>query len=119
MLRINEKTIKTIKRYLETKRREIENRLKTIRQEDPFAHNRPLPNAASDDDAAEFSGHERAEALRRETTRIQAKIKKALAKIGVGTYGKCEKCGQPIDAARLEVMPMADLCFECERKQER
>ncbi len=119
MTDINQSTLQKIKTYLEKKTHEVEVRLKIIREEDPFAHNRPTPNPASDDDAAEYTGHERAEVLRRETLRFQTRIKKALAKIGVGTYGKCEKCGKPIDKARLEAMPMADLCVECERKQER
>ncbi|MDQ6838822.1 MAG: TraR/DksA C4-type zinc finger protein [Actinomycetota bacterium] len=37
----------------------------------------------------------------------------ALEKIKAGTYGLCEKCGQPIPEARLEALPHAALCVAC------
>ena len=40
-------------------------------------------------------------------------IDNALAKIDVGTYGICERCGRPIGEDRLEAMPAARLCIEC------
>ncbi|MGZ6928750.1 MAG: TraR/DksA family transcriptional regulator [Acidimicrobiia bacterium] len=46
-----------------------------------------------------------------------ADIEAALAKLEDGTYGKCESCGQPIGAARLEAMPSARLCISCASKQ--
>lgn len=44
-------------------------------------------------------------------------INDALAKFDAGTYGSCERCGQPIAAARLEAMPAARLCIECVSKR--
>ena len=40
-------------------------------------------------------------------------IDHALAKIEVGTYGDCERCGQPIPKARLKALPYARLCVAC------
>ena len=40
-------------------------------------------------------------------------IDHAIAKIGGGTYGKCESCGQPIPRARLKALPQARLCVAC------
>jgi len=40
-------------------------------------------------------------------------IDHALAKIDLGTYGTCERCGKPIGEDRLEAMPAARLCIEC------
>lgn len=37
----------------------------------------------------------------------------ALAKIAGGTYGFCERCGQPIPKARLKALPQARLCVGC------
>lgn len=42
-----------------------------------------------------------------------AEIDRALGKIDAGTYGKCERCGQPIPEARLEALPYAALCVAC------
>jgi len=43
----------------------------------------------------------------------------ALRAIGKGLYGICERCGQPIDPARLEVKPDATLCLKCQQEVER
>jgi DnaK suppressor protein len=40
-------------------------------------------------------------------------IDQALAKIENGTYGFCEKCGQPIPKARLRALPAAPQCVAC------
>lgn len=40
-------------------------------------------------------------------------IDRALAKIDAGTYGICERCGEPIKKARLKALPYAALCIEC------
>jgi DnaK suppressor protein len=42
-----------------------------------------------------------------------AGIEHTLAKINEGKYGLCERCGRPIDPARLEAMPTATLCMTC------
>jgi DnaK suppressor protein len=40
-------------------------------------------------------------------------IDRALLKIDAGTYGNCERCGEPIPEARLEALPHAALCVAC------
>ncbi len=40
-------------------------------------------------------------------------IDRALAKIDAGTYGVCERCGNPIPKARLKALPYAALCVAC------
>ena len=40
-------------------------------------------------------------------------VQEALARVEEGTYGECEKCGEPINAARLEALPAATLCINC------
>jgi DnaK suppressor protein len=44
---------------------------------------------------------------------------RAIRRIDEGTYGKCERCGRPIDAARLKALPHALLCMDCKRREER
>ncbi len=44
----------------------------------------------------------------------QAKqVREALARLDAGTYGICQKCGQPIDEERLELLPLTTLCIRC------
>lgn len=40
-----------------------------------------------------------------------ADVEGALAKLGDGTYGTCETCGDPIAEARLEAMPATRFCI--------
>lgn len=39
-------------------------------------------------------------------------VEAALAKLDEGTYGLCERCRQPIAAARLEAMPASRFCID-------
>jgi DnaK suppressor protein len=45
----------------------------------------------------------------------EERIERALAKLAEGTYGVCDRCGQPIPAARLEAAPESVLCVACAR----
>lgn len=45
-------------------------------------------------------------------------VNRGLRKMELGTYGDCERCGQPIGLERLEALPWAILCIDCARKGE-
>jgi DnaK suppressor protein len=45
-------------------------------------------------------------------------IERALGKISDGTYGQCESCGEKIEYKRLEKMPLAINCIECQEELE-
>ncbi len=62
---------------------------------------------------------EMASTLEDNSTHLLAEIDAALARIDDGTFGTCERCGNPIGAERLEALPWATLCIEDKRKQER
>lgn len=42
-----------------------------------------------------------------------AEVEAALHRLEGGTYGSCERCGQPIARARLEARPAASACIRC------
>jgi RNA polymerase-binding transcription factor DksA len=44
-----------------------------------------------------------------------AEVEAALERLEVGTYGSCERCGQPIAKARLDARPAASRCIRCAR----
>ena len=62
---------------------------------------------------------EMASTLEDNSTHVLAAIDAALKRIDEGTFGVCTRCGQPIDAERLEALPWARPCIEDKRKQER
>jgi RNA polymerase-binding protein DksA len=37
----------------------------------------------------------------------------ALERVGSGSYGICQECGQPIAAGRLEARPFSTTCIDC------
>ena len=45
-------------------------------------------------------------------------IDEALTRLNEGTYGICAECGVEISARRLEAVPFAKLCVECQSKEE-
>ena len=51
------------------------------------------------------------EALAGELTETLTAVESALTRLDAGTYGRCERCGEPIAAERLEAMPMASTCI--------
>lgn len=46
-----------------------------------------------------------------------AEINHALDKFENGTYGICDNCGNPIEPARLDALPQANLCLICKSKR--
>jgi DnaK suppressor protein len=53
------------------------------------------------------------------TRDLLAQNARALARIGAGTYGACESCGEAIGKARLQAFPRATLCVTCKQREER
>ena len=56
---------------------------------------------------------ERDLALSAQARQAVEEIDRALEKIEEGSYGVCERCGQPIAKARLKAIPQASLCVPC------
>ena len=55
--------------------------------------------------------------LTRHRARMRA-IEEALLRIDEGTYGTCEDCGEEISVGRLNAIPFALRCVECQEMQE-
>ena len=69
--------------------------------------------------ASETFEHDNSLALLRSLRVTQDQIERAVAKFEQGTYGRCDECGGPIAAERLEAIPYATLCIDCKGKSER
>jgi DnaK suppressor protein len=70
-----------------------------------------------DTDEADFTleEHEITLTLMHELESRLALLERALQRIEQGAYGLCERCGEPIDPARLEILPETTLCVKCKR----
>ena len=44
-------------------------------------------------------------------------IDAALARLDDGTYGRCEDCAEPVPQGRLEVLPYARRCVQCQQRR--
>lgn len=53
------------------------------------------------------------DALIRQAERHLEDLDAALTRAAAGEYGVCERCGRPIDPARLEIRPTARTCVPC------
>ena len=58
-------------------------------------------------------------ALREHTRTAVAAVEGALARLDAGSYGVCTACGRAITPERLEALPTAALCIECQRTKGR
>ncbi len=54
-------------------------------------------------------------ALRERNEQQLEAIEAALARMAAGTWGACLRCGRPIAPERLEALPWAAHCIECQR----
>jgi DnaK suppressor protein len=45
-------------------------------------------------------------------------LEEAERRLEMGTYGKCEMCGEPIGFERMKAVPFAAYCVNCQRQQE-
>ena len=52
-------------------------------------------------------------------SRELASIENALERIRSGHFGVCEGCNERIPMARLDALPYATLCIECQREMEK
>ena len=66
------------------------------------------------DDATDVMEQQRNLALIANLQERMRDIDHALSSIDEGTYGVCQRCGKEIAAGRLEALPFATLCIDCQ-----
>jgi len=75
------------------------------------------PYGKKEEGASEAFELEKRLALEKRLMGTLAEVEHALRKFEQGTYGVCDTCGQPVEIARLEVLPQANLCLNCKAQQ--
>jgi DnaK suppressor protein len=66
------------------------------------------------DEGSNVYERERLLTIRMELEERVQLVQAAQERLASGTYGKCQRCGQPIAEARLEALPFAMYCIECQ-----
>ena len=100
---------------LEDRRREIHERLRSLRESIPAdSHDvRDTEEQSVDDFVQEVDL-----ALMQMKSETLKKIDQALVRLEEGTYGHCQECDTEIPSARLRALPFAALCRDCQAETE-
>lgn len=107
--------LKKIRSRLESEREHLSKELEQIRTGARSTDERRegSPFGKREEEATESLELERRLALENRIVEQLNGVEHALQKFEKGTYGLCDRCGQPIDPARLEALPEASLCMSC------
>ncbi len=105
---------KIMKNHLENDRKRLMDQLEQLKASRPTENRREgSPFGKREEEATETADLENRMALEKRTAEQLAEVEKALDKFAKGTYGLCENCGKPINPARLEALPQALYCMDC------
>ena len=69
--------------------------------------------------ASQVFAQQRDLALRDRADHQLVLVNEALARLEAGTFGTCVRCGRPIPDERLEALPWAPRCIDCQRLADR
>jgi DnaK suppressor protein len=75
----------------------------------------PMTYGSQASAASQVFEQQRDLALRERAENQLALVDAAMRRIEGGTFGTCQQCGQPIAPERLEALPWAALCIDCQR----
>ncbi|MGB7875750.1 MAG: TraR/DksA C4-type zinc finger protein [Anaerolineales bacterium] len=76
-----------------------------------------MANPDRSDLASDYSYRARRLSMLEQLEEQLDETRQALKRIGKGTYGQCTNCGNTILQERLEALPAAELCMECQRSE--
>ena len=119
------KASKPVDRFVEAQRKQLlaereayTKSATTLRAEaDQLAQDREPGDVQFDEESGQGDSmnveRERDLALSAQALASVEEIDVALERIDKGTYGVCERCGQPIPKERLKALPHASLCVRC------
>jgi RNA polymerase-binding protein DksA len=111
------KELADLKASLEQERADLEGQLRELEESSFSQGQSELTGEASFDDEFADAGtatfeRERDLSLENNSRDLLDKVTRAIARIDEGTYGTCEKCGNPIEKVRLKALPYATLCIK-------
>jgi RNA polymerase-binding protein DksA len=105
----------TIKQTLEEQRQNLE---AFVDKKQNSQHEMEISNPDQAERAMESRDKNRETLLINHVEHQLEELNQALDRLDMGTYGICTSCGENIQAARLDIMPSAALCIECQRNHD-
>ncbi len=109
---MSKKNVNRYRALLETKRAELEQEIaETLRDRERLAAVRVSEEM---DGAALTAEREFAATNLDRLTKLLRKVKFAVQRMEDGSYGVCQRCEEPISAARLKAVPWAEHCVPCQ-----
>jgi DnaK suppressor protein len=122
---LSRKELSEFRRLLEDERVRLLEELEAMEEHTPEVEDQVGMDIGGgyDEDLADVASstfeREKGLALESSVQQMLAQVEEALARIEDGTYGICQRCGDPIDIARLRVLPFATLCIRCKELEEK
>jgi len=102
---------------LRTKRTELLDRVRSARSSDATENETEAPDLG--DRALNTMSRDLLYQLSTSEREIVRRIDAALDRIERGTYGNCVHCGNQVQKGRLQAVPWARHCIECQELQDR
>lgn len=121
--KLTKKEIDEFEVRLRAERTELAEQLATIEAQTFAASQSDLSGEVGDDESADAGTatfeREKELSIEQNVRDLIQKIDRALKRIDAGTYGICERCGKPIEKARIKALPYVDLCIKDAQAQSR
>ena len=116
--------IQELRARLTSEREELAAQLATIEDQAFAATQSDMSGDVGVDDESADAGtatfeREKELSIEQNVRDLIQKIDRALKRIDDGTYGICERCGKPIEKARVRALPYVDLCIKDAQAQSR
>ena len=113
-----------LRKRLEAEREELQRQATEIEESSLGTSQSELTGEVSFDEEYADAGtatfeRERDLSLTNNIRDLTDKVDRALERITEGTYGLCERCGKPIEKARIKALPYATLCIKDKQAEER
>ncbi len=122
--KLTKKELDDLRIRLQAEEVELQTQLTTI-EEDTFAttQSEMVGDVGLDDESADAGTatfeREKDLSIENNVRDLLQKIERALKRIEAGTYGTCDRCGKPIEKARIKALPYVDLCIKDAQAQSR
>src|SRR5919204_5887148 len=120
----NEKDLEEFRTALERERRELQAQLSELEESSFSTPQSDISGEVAFDEEYADSGtatfeRERDLSLENNVRDLLVKIEKALGRLDDGSFGICERCGKPIEKARIKALPYANLCIKDKQAETR